>query len=74
MGFFEAFMRALITIAFFVLIYYVGVWALGALGIIIPAMILKVFMVIMALIAILILGRLFYPLFNSGPWWPNRGP
>jgi hypothetical protein len=69
MGFFEAVIRALLVICGFVLVFYVVVWAMAAIGLAIPVMIEKVLMVMMVLVAILILARLFYPWVSAGNWW-----
>jgi hypothetical protein len=77
MGLFEAVIRALLWICGVVLLYFLVVYVLGALGIVIPANMLKVIMVMFFLIALLILARLFYPFFSSGPWFgggPGAGP
>lgn len=69
MPFFEAVIRALLVICGFVLVFYVVIWALAAIGLAIPVMIEKVLMVMMVLVAILILARLFYPWVSMGTWW-----
>jgi hypothetical protein len=72
MGFFEAVIRALLTICGFVLVFYLVMWALATIGLAIPVMIEKILMVMMVLIAILILARLFYPWLSASNWWGPR--
>jgi hypothetical protein len=54
----EAVIRALITIAVFVLCFFLVVWFLGEIGIVLPATVLHILIVIAVLIAILILYRI----------------
>lgn len=74
MGLLERIIRALIYIACVVLAFYLILWVLGALGIAIPAMVVKVIGVILALVCILMLVRLFagstWPTGPNGRWWP----
>lgn len=71
MGMIERVIRALIYLCVIAICYYLILWVLAALGIHIPAQILTIMMVIFALIAILVLIRLFYPFFSSQNWWGN---
>lgn len=68
----ERVIYALLYICGIVLCYFLIVWVLGAIGLHLPAMVLNILMVMLALIAILVLVRLFV---GSGiKWWPDRGP
>jgi hypothetical protein len=60
MSLFERIIRALIYIAFIALAYYLTLWALAAIGILVPVMVERILGVILALVAILVLVRLFY--------------
>ena len=73
MGFFERVIRALIYIAFIALAFYVIIWFLGAIGVTLPAMVVKILGVILVLIAILVLVRLFAGAGWPGGfrWWPD---
>ena len=66
----ESVIRALISLCVLVLLAFLVLWGLGELGVIIPAMIVKVFWVIIALVGILILYKLFAPYVNG--WFPPR--
>jgi hypothetical protein len=61
MSFFETFIRALLAICAIVLVYFLTIWVLGVIGIAIPQQVLSIIMVMLVLVAILILGRLFWP-------------
>jgi hypothetical protein len=71
MGFFEAVIRALLTICACALVFYLVVWVLAVIGLALPVMVEKILVVIMVLVAILILARLFYP-WLSANWWGPR--
>jgi len=71
---FGAIIRALIYICFLALGYYVILWVLGAIGIMLPHMVVVIFGVILALIAILVLYQLFSPWIGGYQWFPQRGP
>jgi hypothetical protein len=58
---FEAVIRFLITICLIALAVYLVLWVLASLGIIIPAMVVKIIWIIAALVAILFLVRLLRP-------------
>ncbi|HEY2245358.1 MAG TPA: hypothetical protein VGH47_14260 [Xanthobacteraceae bacterium] len=60
MSLFERIIRALIYLAFIALAYYLILWVLGAIGIMVPMMVERILGVILALVAILVLVRLFY--------------
>jgi hypothetical protein len=60
MSLFERIIRALIYLAFIALAYYLILWVLGAIGIMVPLMVERILGVILALVAILVLVRLFY--------------
>lgn len=55
----EAVIRAMIAIGVIALCVVLVVWALGEFGIVIPAMVLHILVVIAVLIVILILYRIF---------------
>jgi len=55
----ERVIYALIYICGIVLCYVLIVWALGAIGIHIPGVVLNIIMVVLVLVAILVLWRLF---------------
>lgn len=71
MGLLERVVRALIYIAFVVLAYYLIIWFLASIGIVLPAMVIKIIGVILVLMCVLVLVRLFA---GSWPanfrWWP----
>lgn len=70
MSLLEAVIRALIWICCVVLAVYLVVWVLGALGLAIPAMVMKVVWVIVVLLCILVLLRVLVPpLRSSWPWF-----
>jgi hypothetical protein len=70
MGFFEALIRALIYICLLAAAYFLVLWVLTGIGISVPTMIIHIFGIILALVAILILVRLFYPFFVGFSWFP----
>ena len=72
MAFFEAVIRALITICLMALAFFLIIWVLGTIGFSLPPQIEKILVVILVLVAVLILARLFYP-FLSGNWF-GPGP
>lgn len=61
--------RALIFICFMVLLYYIVLYVLEAIGLRIPPHIATVIMVILGLIAILVLYQLFAPYIGGVNWW-----
>ena len=63
---------ALIYLCIIVLAFYLVIWVLGALGIVIPAMAITIFKIILALIAILVIVQLFWPIIVSSGWGPPR--
>lgn len=71
MGLLERVVRALIYIAFVVLAFYLILWFFAAIGIALPAMVVKIIGVILVLFCVLVLIRLFA---GSWPanfrWWP----
>jgi hypothetical protein len=72
---FEAIIRALIYICLMVLAFFLIMWVLSAIGLVLPAMVEKILMVILVLIAILVLFRLFSPWVGSfSLWGPGPGP
>ena len=70
----EAVIRALIAIGILALCVVLIVWALGEFGIVIPAMVQHIILVIIILIAILILARMFWPFLGGASWFPPRPP
>jgi hypothetical protein len=68
-SFFESVIRALIYLCLIALAFFLCVWVFGVLGIALPAMVLKILMVIFVLIAILVLVRLFGPLVSGYSWF-----
>lgn len=64
----EKIIYALIYICGIALAYYLIVWVLGAIGLVIPHMVLVILGVVLVLVAILILWRLFA---GNIRWWPN---
>lgn len=65
----ERIIYALLYLCGIFLCYYLIIWVLGALGVHLPAQVLNVIMVMLALVAILVLVRLFWPLVQ-GRLWP----
>lgn len=57
----EAVIRLLIGLCLLVLCVFLITWVLGALGIVIPAMVLKILWIIVALIAILLIVQALRP-------------
>jgi hypothetical protein len=74
MGLFEAVIRALLYICVLMLVFFLSVWCLGAIGLTLPLMVERIILVMFILVAVLILARLFYPWFSSAPWFPPRNP
>lgn len=74
MGLIERVIRALLYLCAIAICYYLVVWVLGALNIHIPSQVLTILMVMFALIAILILVRLFWPYVSSTRWFPDDRP
>lgn len=72
MGMIERVIRALLYLCVIAICYYLIVWVLGVLGIHIPPQIQTILLVMFALIAILVLVRLFYPWASSQDWWGDR--
>jgi hypothetical protein len=65
----ERVIRALLYLCAIALCYYLILWVLGALGIHIPQNVLSIIMVMFALIAVLVLVRLFWPLVAGQNWF-----
>lgn len=65
---FETVIRFLITICLIALVVYLVLWVLASVGIMIPAMVVKIVWIIAALVAILFLVRLLRP------YWGNYLP
>jgi hypothetical protein len=64
----EAVIRFLITMCLIALCVFLVIWVLGALGIVLPAMVIKIIWIIAALVAVLFLVRLLKP------YWGNYFP
>jgi uncharacterized membrane protein len=64
----EAVIKFLVTICVVALCVYLVLWVLAAVGIIVPAMVVKIIWIIAALIAVLFLVRLLRP------YWGNYIP
>lgn len=74
MGLFEAVIRALLYICALMLLFFLAVWALGAIGLALPLMVERIILVMFILVAVLILARLFYPFIAGANWFPPRNP
>jgi hypothetical protein len=74
MGFFEAVIRALLYICGLMLLFFLVVWALGAIGLALPIMVERIILVMFVLVAILVLARLFYPWVSTARLFPPRNP
>ncbi len=74
MSFFEAVIRALLYICGLALLFFLCVWVLGVIGLTLPVMVERIILVMFVLVAILILGRLFYPWISSATLFPPRNP
>ena len=68
---FERICYALLYLCGIFLCYYLILWVLAQLGIHIPEMVLRVFMVMLVIVAILVLYRLFSGVLNF-PLWPRN--
>jgi hypothetical protein len=66
--------RALIYLCFMALAFYLVLWVIGGLGIVLPAMVLHILVVIFVLIAILVLYQLLWPAISGYDWWGRRPP
>jgi len=64
---------ALLYLCGIFLAFYLILWVLGMLGIGLPYMVLNVLKVMLVLVAILVLVRLFAPVWGWG-WWPPNNP
>jgi hypothetical protein len=64
----EAVIRFLITMCLIALCVFLVIWVLGAIGIVLPAMVIKIIWIIAALVAVLFLVRLLKP------YWGNYFP
>lgn len=74
MSFVEALIRALFTICAVVLCYYLCIWVLDVLHIGLPGEVLVILKLMLALFAILILVRLFYPFISGFAFFPPKNP
>lgn len=74
MSFFDAVIRALLFICGVVLCYYLCIWVLSVLNIGIPGEVINVFKIMLALVAILILARLFWPFMSGMNFFPPKQP
>lgn len=64
----EAVIRFLITMCLIALCVFLVIWVLGAIGIVLPPMVVKIIWIIAALVAVLFLVRLLRP------YWGNYFP
>lgn len=64
----EAVIRFLIGLCLLVAAVYLILWVIGALGLMIPAVVIRIIWIIVALIALLWLFRLLRP--YAGQWLP----
>jgi hypothetical protein len=64
----ESVIRFLITMCLIALCVFLVIWVLGAIGIVLPAMVVKIIWIIAALVAVLFLVRLLKP------YWGNYFP
>lgn len=64
----EAVIRALIGLCILIACVFLVLWVLAQLGIALPAMVVKVIWIVVALIAILYIVRLLRP--HAGGWLP----
>jgi hypothetical protein len=72
MGLFERVIRALLYLCVIAICFYLIIWVLGSLGLAIPYMVMNILKVMFVLIAILILVRLFFPVFSGYDWWGSN--
>lgn len=70
MSILEAVIRALIYICVIALAFFLIVWVLGALGIVLPAMVVTIFKIILVLVAVLVLVRVLWPPLSTFRWFP----
>ena len=68
---FERICYALLYLCVIFLGYYLIMWVLAELGIHIPEMVLRVLMVMLVIVAILVLYRIFSPVFGGLRLWPR---
>lgn len=66
---FESVIMLLIQICFVVALVYIVIWVLGIIGVQLPAKVVQIFWVIVALIVILLLYRMVGPMLQSGHLW-----
>jgi hypothetical protein len=69
MGLLERVIRALLYLCVIAICFYLIVWVIGILGVSLPYMVINILKVMFVLIAILILVRLFYPVFQGQNWF-----
>ncbi len=74
MNLIERIIFALLWLCGVVLGFYLIVWVLAALGIALPAMVVTILKVMLVLVAILVLVRIFYPVFSGRNWFGERAP
>ena len=63
---FESIILLLIQICFVVLVAYIVIWVLGALGVSLPPKVVQIFWIIIVLIVILLLFRMLAPSLRGG--------
>jgi hypothetical protein len=71
-GILDAVIRALLYLCCIALAFFLILWVLSALGIALPPMVIVILRIMFVLIAILVLMRLFWPVFSGYQWFPNR--
>lgn len=74
MGILDAVIRALLYICCIALAFFLTVWVLSALGLSLPPMVLVILKIMFVLVCILVLLRLFWPVFSTYQWFPTRRP
>ncbi len=63
---FESIIMLLIYVCLLAAVVYLVIWVLGQLGVALPAMVIKILWIIVALVVILLLFRMIGPALSSG--------
>lgn len=74
MGIIEAVIRALLYLCCIALAFFLILWVLGSIGVALPVMVITILKVMFVLIAILVLVRLFFPIFSGYQWFGPPRP
>jgi hypothetical protein len=74
MGIIEAVIRALLYLCCIALAFFLILWVLGSIGVALPIMVITILKVMFVLIAILVLVRLFFPIFSGYQWFGPPRP